>query len=617
MSTSDEDRLRIAIVDSNRCRPRRCNQECKKYCPVNKTGKHCISAAPSAKQAAIAENLCIGCGICVKRCPFNAIIIINLPKDLTKELSHRYSQNGFKLHRLPMPRPGTVLGLIGTNGIGKSTALKILSGKLKPNLGRYSEPPDWQEILKYWRGSSLQNYFTDLLEDKLKTTTKPQYVDMIPKQVKGTVGDMVARKDERGVADEFMKLLELDHLKDRDIADLSGGELQRFAICIVCVMNCQVYMFDEPSSYLDVRQRLKVAHLVRGMVLLPSLGNDEDHPQGDASKYVIVVEHDLSVLDYMSDQVSCLWGAAGVYGVVTTPASVRAGINMFLDGYVPTENLRFREVSLTFRVQDADDTVTVSRSGEIAYNAMTKSMGGFTLEVEAGAFNHSQTLVMVGENGTGKSTLIRMLAGFIKPDGVDPGFSMAVSMKPQTLAAKFDGTVRDLLNEKISDSIHQHAFQIEVMKPMLIDPLMDFTVKNLSGGELQRVALTLALGKTADLYLIDEPSAYLDVEQRIVAARVIKRFIYNCKKACFVVEHDFVMASYLADRIIVFDGTPGVKTRAMTPTSLLVGMNQFLKNLQVTFRRDPNNFRPRINKTNSQKDREQKLAGNYFLLDSA
>lgn len=93
----------------------------------------------------------------MKKCPFAAINIINLPTNLESQVTHRYSANSFKLHRLPMPRPGQVLGLVGTNGIGKSTALKILSGKLKPNLGRYDDPPDWEEILKYFRGSELQS----------------------------------------------------------------------------------------------------------------------------------------------------------------------------------------------------------------------------------------------------------------------------------------------------------------------------------------------------------------------------------------------------------------------------------------------------------------------------
>jgi translation initiation factor RLI1 len=147
----------IAIVNSDKCKPKKCRQECKKACPVVKTGKLCIEVDNASKIAFISERLCIGCGICPKKCPFDAIQIINLPTNLESQVTHRYSANSFKLHRLPMPRPGQVLGLVGTNGIGKSTALKILAGKLKPNLGRFEDPPDWEEILRYFRGSELQS----------------------------------------------------------------------------------------------------------------------------------------------------------------------------------------------------------------------------------------------------------------------------------------------------------------------------------------------------------------------------------------------------------------------------------------------------------------------------
>lgn len=159
-------------------------------------------------------------------------------------------------------------------------------------------------------------------------------------------------------------------------------------------------------------------------------------------------------------------------------------------------------------------------------------------------------------------------------------------------------------------------FNTDVIKPLNIEPFIDQQVQNLSGGELQRVALILALGQPADIYLIDEPSAYLDSEQRVLAAKVIKRFIVHSKKTAFIVEHDFIMATYLADRVIVYDGVPSIEAHANCPQSLLTGMNKFLKSLEITFRRDPANFRPRINKDASIKDREQKHSGNYFFLDN-
>ncbi|CAG8546089.1 16142_t:CDS:2, partial [Dentiscutata heterogama] len=586
---------RIAIVSSDKCKPKKCRQECKKSCPVVRMGKLCIEVTPDSKIAFISEELCIGCGICIKKCPFGAIMIINLPTNLEKEVTHRYSANSFKLHRLPVPRPGQVLGLVGTNGIGKSSALKILAGKLKPNLGRFEDPPDWQDILKYFRGSELQNYFTKILEDNLKAIIKPQYVDHIPKAVKGTVTDLIDAKLERNNKDEMINELDLRDVLDRQVNDLSGGELQRFAIAVVCIQNADIYMFDEPSSYLDVKQRLNAARTIRSLL--------------QPDRYVIVVEHDLSVLDYLSDFICVLYGMPSVYGVVTMPFSVREGINIFLDGKVPTENLRFREESLTFRLAEtAEDEKEVEKHRRYKYPDMVKTLGNFELTIKAGEFTDSEIIVMLGENGTGKTTFIKLLAGGMKADGEEQVPELNVSYKPQKISPKFPGTVRMLFIKKIKSMFMHPQFQTDVVKPMQIENIIDQDVANLSGGELQRVAIVLALGHPADIYLIDEPSAYLDSEQRIVAAKVIKRFILHNKKTAFVVEHDFIMATYLADRVVVYEGRPSIKALANSPQSLLSGMNKFLSSLHITFRRDPSNFRPRINKADSLKDKEQKAS---------
>lgn len=329
------------------------------------------------------------------------------------------------------------------------------------------------------------------------------------------------------------------------------------------VQRADVYMFDEPSSYLDVKQRIAAARTIRGLV------RDTKYARikclflcSPPRSYVIVVEHDLSVLDYLSDFICVLYGMPGVYGVVTLPFSVREGINIFLDGLIPTENLRFREASLSFKLKEADDVIEGDRHRRFKYPDMTKTQGPFTLHVKEGDFSDSEIIVMLGENGTGKTTFIRMLAGQIDADTKDKVPSLNVSYKPQKIAPKFEGTVRNLLLAKIKDMFLHPQFNTDVMKPMQIERLLDLDVQTLSGGELQRVATVLCLGKPADIYLIDEPSAYLDSEQRIVTAKVIKRFILHSKKTAFLVEHDFIMATYLADRVVVYEGRPSIECTA-------------------------------------------------------
>uniref|UniRef100_A0A1I8HJ93 Rnase l inhibitor abc superfamily protein n=1 Tax=Macrostomum lignano TaxID=282301 RepID=A0A1I8HJ93_9PLAT len=574
---------RIAIVSSDRCKPKKCRQECKRSCPVVRVGKLCIEVTPADKTAFISEELCIGCGICVKKCPFEAINIINLPSNLEKDTTHRYGPNSFKLHRLAsgrwyswlklhqvglpltssVQRPGEVLGLVGTNGIGKSTA---------------NRPNGWRFF--NFRGSE-QNFFTKILEDNLKAVVKPQYVDQIPKAVKGTVQGLMDKKDDRGVQESVCEQFDLLHVRDREVEMLSGGELQRFACAMVCIQKADVYMFDEPSSYLDVKQRLNAARAIRALLT--------------DSNYVVAVEHDLSVLDYLSDFICCLYGVPGAYGVVTLPSGVREGINIFLDGFIPTENLRFRDTALVFKVAETAMEEETKRQTRYSYPEMTKRLGdSFSLKVESGTFADSQIVVMLGENGTGKTTFIRLLGGRLEPDGGCEMPALRVSYKPQKISPKSDKTVQNLFLQKIRDAVTHPQFQTD------LERLYDQEVQNLSGGELQRVALAICLGTPADVYLIDEPSAYLDSEQRLHAARVIKRYILHAKKAAFVV---------------VFDGSPGVDTRANSPETLLAGMNRFLRLLGITFRRDPNNFRPRINKLNSVKDAEQKKTGNFFFLE--
>jgi ATP-binding cassette subfamily E protein 1 len=553
-------------------------------------------------KAIISETLCSGCGICVKKCPFKAISIVNLPDELEKDCSHRFSENSFKLYRLPMPSPGTVLGLLGQNGIGKSTTLKMFSGEIKPNLGKFDTPPEWSEIIQYYRGSSLQDYFTRLSEKKLKISSKPQYVDKIPKAVTGKVGDLLDKVDERKALDVIAEALELKNIWDRALEVLSGGELQRVAVAAALSRDADVYLFDEPSSYLDVKQRLVVARAIRSLK--------------EQQKTIIVAEHDLAIIDYLSDQICVFYGEPGVYGVVSHVHGVRTGINIYLQGYIPDENIMFRKESIIFQEKPPTAGENIG-SPLLSWNTMTKSFGGFKLSVEPGEIRAGEIIGILGPNGIGKTTFVKMLAGIEETDDKCAISKLTVSYKPQYIAPDYEGTVQELLMNVAKENFTSSWYKTEIALPLRLQTLMDRNVMELSGGELQKVAIAACLSRKADLFLFDEPSAYLDVEERLNVAKTLRRVVEAHGIPAFVVEHDVVTQDFIADRLIVFNGKPGETGHAHPPTTLRGGMNTFLKEMDITFRRDSTTLRPRVNKENSQMDKFQKDIGEYYYTKIA
>ncbi len=587
---------RIAVVDRDRCNPRKCGLECIKYCPEVRMGVE-ETIRLEDDLLVIDEELCTGCGICVKKCPFSAISVVNLPAPVEGEEVHRYGVNGFTLFRLPIVRPGRIVGLVGPNGVGKTTSISILSGRIKPNLGRVDDEPDWDEVIRHFRGSELQDYLKRLADGQIRVVNKPERIDKIPQVVKGRVIEVLEKVDERGVLDEAMDFLGLGKLKDRRVGELSGGELQRLALAAAYVRDADVYVLDEPTNYLDVYQRMRAAKLIRRL--------QED------GKSIMLVEHDLAVLDYLSDYVHILYGEPGVYGVVSHPHSTREGINIFLDGYLPDDNVRFREEPISFlpRVGSPE----ISENPVVVYTSLEKRLNGFSLHVEEGEVYAGEVVVAVGPNGIGKTTFVRMLAGELSPDqGTVMTEGIKVSYKPQHVKPTYEGTVESLLRKVAGSSYSSPYFRAEVVRRLGIERLLDRYLDELSGGELQKVAIAVCLGREADIYLIDEPSAFLDVEARFAAAKAIRRRIQGENKAVIVVEHDLLTIEAVVDRIMVFSGQPGVEGHASKPMDSREGLNEFLKDVDVTFRRDPDTGRPRVNKPGSKMDQLARATGRYY-----
>ncbi|KON32220.1 ATPase [miscellaneous Crenarchaeota group-1 archaeon SG8-32-3] len=586
---------RVAVVDVDRCKVKKCDRSCVNFCPMVRSRVEAIKI--EGNKAVISELLCSGCGICVKKCPFQAIGIVNLPDELDKDCSHRFGSNAFKLFRLPTPSPGTVMGLLGQNGIGKTTTLKILSGEYKPNLGKFEEPPEWSEIIQFYRGSTLQDYFQKVSEGKLKVAYKPQYVDKIPKAVSGKVNDLLEKVNERNRLDKLAETLELRKIWDRPLEVLSGGELQRAAMAATLNREADVYLFDEPSSYLDVKQRLQVAKAIRSLK--------------EEQKTIIVAEHDLAIIDYLSDQICIFYGDAGVYGVVSHVHGVRTGINIYLQGYIPDENIRFRREAIIFH--EKPPTLSTS-AGEtmLTWKWLEKTFEGFKLVVEPGEIKRGEIIGILGPNGIGKTTFVKILAGLEESDEKQKFGELKVSYKPQYIAPEYEGTAQELLMSIAEETFTSSWYKTEILRPLRLNMILDRNVMELSGGELQKVAIVACLSRKADLLLLDEPSAYLDVEERLNMARTIRRVIENRRVPAFVVEHDVVTQDFIADRLMVFGGDPGVNGTANPPITLREGMNIFLKEMNVTFRRDSVTKRPRVNKEDSKMDTLQKEIGEYY-----
>ncbi|NYT20072.1 MAG: ribosome biogenesis/translation initiation ATPase RLI [Methanosarcinales archaeon] len=583
--------MRIAILNKDRCQPRRCSHECEKYCPRVRTGDETIVFGDDGK-AIISEELCVGCGICVNKCPFDAIMIIGLPEALT-EPTHRYGPNGFALYGLPMPQVGRVTGILGPNGIGKSTSVQILSGSIIPNFG--GDNSDWDKVLEHYSGTAMHDYFKNVIDGKIKVSQKPQYVDMIPKAFKGKTRDLLEGTDERGVLDELIERLDLRPIIDRNIGDLSGGELQRVAIAACAARDADFYFFDEISPYLDIYQRINSSKLIQEL---------------SADKAVLVVEHDLAILDMLSDVVQVAYGMPAGYGVVTHPKGVRIAINQYLKGFLPEENVRIRPDAITFEVHPP--RVETDIASLVDYSAFSKKYGDtFSLETEAGSLKEGEVIGIVGPNGIGKSTFVQILAGEIEPDEGELDLDVSISYKPQYIKGENSMQVQMFLRG-ITRRFDTSYYQAEVVKPLQLEPLFEKMLSDLSGGELQRVAIAACLSRDADLYILDEPSAHLDVEQRSLATKAIKRFAENNGKTALVVDHDIYMIDMLSERLIVFEGKPAVYGKAHRPSSMQDGMNKFLSDLNITFRRDEDTARPRVNKQGSRLDREQKAQGEYY-----
>ncbi len=589
--------MRVAVLLEDRCKPNsNAYTYLKKYSAL--CDMECIQF--KGDKCKILETACPVCFNRARHCPDNAVIVINLPEELDSEMSHCYGENSFRLFRLPVPRLEQVVGILGPNGMGKSTAVNLLSGSITPNLGDWSnQTPDWDDVITTFPRGELRDYLALLSEEGVSIAVKPQYIDKLPKIFEGEVNELLERVDDRGDIDKYSEALGIMHILSRKLESLSGGELQRVALCATLLKEADVYFFDEPSSYLDIYERMRMVRIIQE---LSAMG-----------KRVLVVEHDLAILDVLCDLLHVVYGERAAYGIFTPPRTTRTAINAYLDGYLPEENVRIRDKPIRFvrgRTRGEDIGLPILKWGD-----MEKKMGDFQLTTGQGEVRSAEVIGVVGPNATGKTTMVKMIAGELEPDQGWCTMEAEVSYKPQHVSTDFQGSVQLWLDVEIGTKWRSGEFHTQVIRPLQIDKMLDLEASRLSGGELQAISIAICLGKDADLYLLDEPSAHLDANARMEAAKAIKRTMESNEKAAMVIDHDIYFVDIVSDSLLVFEGEGGKQGHAVGPLSLRKGMNRFLSGVGVTFRRDHESKRPRINKPGSVKDREQKANGEYFYSD--
>ena len=582
-------------VNPYQCLPLRYPKSSCRLCVEN-----CPTTAIEIKEDSISviDDKCTGCGICVRKCPVSCISVINLPEKLKDDPIHRFGKNAFELFHLPIPKAGKVVGILGRNGIGKSTALNILAGVLKPNLGNLRNPPADEEIIARYATVSLGDYFKRLYSGKVNVAYKPQRIDLIPKQYDGTVKELLAKVDGKEIAFQLLKDLDASHLADRKLSMLSGGELQKVAIVATASKKAEVYYFDEPASFLDITTRIRAARLIRSLA--------------DEKTAVLVVEHDLATLDYISDEIQIVYGEAGCYGVISQSKAVRRGINEYLDGFLPDDNVRFRPYPIRF-FQYASERYA-SKEILLKFPEMEKKFESFRLKTAQGIVKKGEVLAVMGANGLGKTTFLKMLAGELKPDSGEAE-KLKISYKVQYPSSDIGGTVKEALQKAGGLKYMSGWYRQTLLEKLGLGKLLDNEIKGLSGGELQKLYIAVTLLQDCTIYALDEPSAFIDVEDRMNVAEVIKDFVIKHEKCAIVVDHDVQFIDYIGDSMLVFEGKPGVEGHVFGPVSKTEGMNEVLKMLDITYRQDMETKRPRINKPGSQLDSEQRKKGRYYYTE--
>lgn len=572
----------VVYIDQEKINPQLAKDTVIKYDPLRRSDPNRGFYLDEQEELHIADSDVMEMHkLCINKYPVpGAIRLIRLPDESGTPI-HQFAENGFRLYNLPEISPDKIIGLLGPNGVGKSVSMDIISGRLRPNLAQ--SDASIRAVLEQFRGTVLHQHLLQVFDQELSVSYKIQRVEQLQQQ------DIVVKKFLSDVPEELISALGILHVMSRRTGVLSGGELQRVLLARHIAADAQLYVFDEPSTYLDVKQRLNTAKLIAGI----------------QSGSVFVIDHDLTILDMCSDQIHVYYGDPSAFGYVSDSLSVREGINQYITGYLRSHNIAFRKKPLEFSQETQQETGSATTLLE--YSALSKNLETFNMEVSSGQIRRKEVVAVFGENALGKTVFAKLLAGVLTADSGNVD-SKTIAYKPQHIKAS---------SVRVEDFIDAHIDMTDVFFKKLIrqafglDMVYDQTLESLSGGQLQKLAITYCLSQDAQLYVLDEPSAYLDVEARLRLSSLLKEFVAKKDTSILLIDHDLLLLANIAQRGIVFSGTPGIQGTASQPMHIRDALNVFLSSIDVTFRVDRQTSRLRANKPGSQKDIAQKTTGMY------
>ena len=343
-------------------------------------------------------------------------------------------------------------------------------------------------------------------------------------------------------------------------------------------------MFDEITNYLDIYQRLNSSKIIKEKI---------------QDKTTLIVEHDLVIFDYLCDYIHLMYGKKAAYGTLTKIKSTKSGINEYLEGYSREENVRFRDKKITFEKNSINENKTNIQM--LKWENDKVSFESFKLKINEGKINKQEIIGIIGQNALGKTTFIKHI--------LEKSEEITLAYKPQFIETSEKQVIEELSKYK---NFQDNFYQIYILNPLNIESLYEKKINELSGGELQKFSIAKTLLEEAQVYLLDEPTAFLDIEEKLKISQIIKNFILLKEKSALIIDHDLIFMDYISDKFLVFQGEPSIQGESLGPFDIRKGMNLFLEKLQITFRRDGQNKRPRINKEDSIKDKKQKKIKEYY-----